>query len=76
MSNEVRLDYGLPILDICAVIIAIVAIFIALYTLYLSNNTKTNTENTVEELQLSRAELVKIKVLLGKLNDTASNNSK
>lgn len=68
MSEDLKCDYTMPILDICAVIIAVVAVIIALYTVYLSNHTRINTENTVNELQLNREELVKIKILLARLN--------
>lgn len=73
MPESLSIEYSLPILDICACIIAFLAFLIALYTIFLSNQTRLNTEDTVTELKKSREELVKIKLLIANLNVSVSN---
>lgn len=64
MSSDFQVKFELPILDIIAIFIAIVAVIVALYAIYISNEIRINTENTVNEIQLSRQELIKIQLLL------------
>ena len=78
MSENMNVNYDLPILDIIAVFIGVIAIIVALLAIYLTNQTRINTNNTVSELGLSRSELVKIKELLTVLNQSLNegNNKK
>lgn len=69
MVEDLKVKYELPILDIFAVCIAFLAFFLALISLFLSNETRWNTSDTTEEIQLSRGELVKIRFLLEDIHD-------
>jgi ABC-type proline/glycine betaine transport system substrate-binding protein len=75
MADDPEVTYELPVLDITAVIIAVIAVIIALMSLYLANQTRQNTGDTVTELQLSRQELVAIKVILAKISQQAGTTS-
>ena len=61
MEKSFHVKYELPFLDIIAVIVAFIALTISLFGLSLNNENRKNTDNTVTELQLTRALLLDMK---------------
>ena len=59
MTESVKLEYSLNILDICAIIIAISAILISLLIAYHTVNISSNTDKSVEHLSAIRTSLEK-----------------
>lgn len=72
MSGDLNIKYEFPILDIIVIFVSIVAVIVALLSLAIANQTRLNTDNTANQIVISREELIKIKVLLENLNQSFS----
>lgn len=63
-DSEGKLVFSYPVLDIIAITFAFLAIIIALYGIFKATQTAANTSDTVDRLDLTHQEIIKIRMLL------------